>query len=107
MDYKQFRKQLSEATGHTLADTDTLVEAFAAVLRSCGTELDAVAVPSFGTFTTDKHDEEIRTDAATGRRTLVPAGDTHGLHPRRRPPPQALPRAGSNPQRTLTWSSAG
>lgn len=72
MDYKQFRKQLSEATGHTLADTDTLVEAFAAVLRGCGTELDAVAVPSFGTFTTEKHDEEIRTDAATGRRTLFP-----------------------------------
>lgn len=72
MDYKQFRKHLSEATGHTLADTDTLVEAFAAVLRSCSTELDAVAVPSFGTFTTEKHDEEIRTDAATGRRTLFP-----------------------------------
>lgn len=63
---------MAEACGHTTADTDVLVEALCDVLRRAGTELDAIAVPSFGTFKTVKYDEEIRPDLSTGRNMLLP-----------------------------------
>ena len=72
MDYKQLRKILAERTGRSAEDVDALVEGLSVVLQQCGSELHSVAVPTFGTFTTVKHDEEIRQDLSTGKRMLLP-----------------------------------
>lgn len=51
---------------------DNMPKHLAEVIRQALTELDSVAVPSFGTFTPVKRDEEIITDLSTGRRMLLP-----------------------------------
>ena len=72
MDYKSFRRILADKLGRKTSDIDALVEGLAIVLRqSCG-ELDSVAIPTFGTFAAKKHDEEVITDLATGKKLLVP-----------------------------------
>lgn len=72
MDYKQFCRILSERTGRNQADVDALIDGLSVVLRQYGSELDAVAVPTFGTFNPVKRDEEICKDLSTGKRMLLP-----------------------------------
>ena len=72
MDYKQFRKRLTELTGRSSADVDALVEGLSIILRDTCSELDSVAIPTFGTFTAVKHNEEVVTDLSTGKRMLLP-----------------------------------
>lgn len=72
MDYKQLRKILTERTGRTAEDIDALVEGLSVVLQQTGANLDAVAIPTFGTFNPVKHDEEISQDLSTGKRMLLP-----------------------------------
>lgn len=72
MDYKQFRHQLCEATGRSGADIDALIEGFSIILRQHASEVDSVAIPSFGTFVAEKHQEEIVNDLSTGHRMLIP-----------------------------------
>ncbi len=72
MDHKQFKKRLSELTGRTGADIDALIEGLAIILRDSCSELDSVAVPTFGTFKPIKHKEEIVDDLSTGKRMLLP-----------------------------------
>ena len=72
MDYKQFRKRLCELTGRQSADIDALVEGFAMILRDSCSELDSVAIPTFGTFVPKKHKEQIVDDLSTGKRMLMP-----------------------------------
>lgn len=81
MDYKQFRKRLSELTGRTGADVDALVEGLAMVLRDSCAELDSVAIPTFGTFTAVKHKEEVVDDLSTGKRMLLPPEIKIEFHP--------------------------
>lgn len=49
-----------------------LTEHLAAIIRRAAMNMDSVAIPSFGTFTPVKHDEEITTDLSTGKRMLLP-----------------------------------
>lgn len=72
MDYKQLRKTLSERTGRTQSDIDALIEGLSVVLQQTGSELDAVAIPTFGTFNPVKHDEEVCRDLSTGKSMLLP-----------------------------------
>lgn len=72
MDSKQFITALAERSGHATATANILVEKLTSALVDFGMELDAVAVPGFGTFTTSKHDEMIIEDRSTGKRTLLP-----------------------------------
>lgn len=51
---------------------DNIATHFAEVMCQALTDLDSVAIPSFGTFTPVKRDEEITTDLSTGRRMLLP-----------------------------------
>lgn len=81
MDYKQFRKRLSELTGRENSDVDALVEAFSIILRDSCTELDSVAIPTFGTFVPVKHNEEVVTDLSTGKRMLMPPEIVIEFHP--------------------------
>lgn len=53
-------------------DVKSMLAAMSEAILGFCTELDAVAVPGFGTFTPVKTDELIVTDAATGARTLLP-----------------------------------
>ena len=81
MDYKQFRKRLTELTGRSSADVDALVEGLSIILRDTCSELDSVAIPTFGTFTAVKHNEEVVTDLSTGKRMLLPPGINKEFHP--------------------------
>lgn len=72
MDYKQLRKNICEQTGRTAADVDALTEGLSLILQQTGAELDAVAVPTFGTFRPVKHNETISEDLSTGKRMLLP-----------------------------------
>lgn len=67
-----FVTDLARRIGRDRKATETLLAALSqAVARSCG-ELDTVAVPGFGNFQAVKHDEQVITDRATGRRMLLP-----------------------------------
>jgi Bacterial nucleoid DNA-binding protein len=72
MDNKTFisrlAKRLNREQGQVAALTDGLLTAF----REAATSLDSIAIPGFGTFKTEKTDEQISTDAVTGRRMLLP-----------------------------------
>lgn len=81
MDYKSFKKRLSEVTARSEADVDALVDALAVVIREAATDLDSVAVPTFGTFVPVKHNEEVVTDLSTGKRMLVPPEITLEFQP--------------------------
>lgn len=72
MNHKDFRRKLCEATGRQPADVDALIEGFSILLREAGAELDPVAIPTFGTFVPEKHQEEIVNDLSTGHRMLLP-----------------------------------
>ena len=81
MDYKQFRKRLCQLTGHASADVDALTDGLALIIRESCSELDSVAIPTFGTFVPVKHKEEVVTDLSTGRKLLVPPEITLEFHP--------------------------
>ncbi len=83
MDYKQLRKILVDRTGRSQADIDALVEGLSVVLRQHGAELDAVAVPTFGTFSPVKHDEVVSEDLSTGKRMLLPPRNRYGIRAER------------------------
>ncbi|MCH5221829.1 MAG: HU family DNA-binding protein [Muribaculaceae bacterium] len=81
MDYKQFRKRLTELTGRDNADVDALVESLSIILRDSCADMDNVAIPTFGTFVPVKHKEEVRTDLSSGKRMLLPPEITLEFHP--------------------------
>lgn len=72
MDHKTFIQRLSRTIGEDQHTTAAMTDALAAVLRTAASGRTSVAVPSFGTFTPVKADEEIVTDRVTGRRMLLP-----------------------------------
>lgn len=72
MDYKIFRRRLAERLGRPVSDIEALTEGLAMVIRQSGSEVDSVAVPTFGTFVATKHDESVTTDLSTGRKMLLP-----------------------------------
>lgn len=81
MDYKQLRKQLADISGRTADDVDSLVEGLGAILRDCASDLDTVAVPTFGSFVPVKHKEEVVDDLSTGKRMLLPPEIKLEFHP--------------------------
>lgn len=81
MDYKQFRKRLSELTGRENSDVDALVEGLSIILRESCSDIDSVAIPTFGTFVPVKHKEEVVTDLSTGNRMLMPPEIVVEFHP--------------------------
>lgn len=69
---KTLTSELARRIGRDRKATETLLAALSQALgKHCG-ELDTVAIPSFGSFTAVKHDEQIITDRATGGRMLLP-----------------------------------
>lgn len=72
MDSKQLRKLLADRMGRSLADIDALTEGLSVVIRQNCSNLDTVAVPTFGSFVPVKHNEEVTRDLSTGKSMLMP-----------------------------------
>lgn len=81
MDYETFSSKVAERFGHDASDVDALVEGLALVLAHSCSDLDSVAVPTFGTFAPRKHPEEVVDDMATGKKMLVPPEITVEFRP--------------------------
>lgn len=72
MDNKSFVGNLARKLNCDAATASRLIEGLGTILREqCG-EGNRVAFPGFGTFEGVKHNEEVTTDLATGRRMLLP-----------------------------------
>lgn len=71
----------AEAAGCTAAQASAIAGAFAACLRERCAQFDSVAIPGFGSFATEKTDEHVDTDPATGRTMLMPPHISLGFHP--------------------------
>lgn len=71
MDSNSFIGRLSMQTGLPAEEISEKLGAMAEILKSYCRDMDAVAVPGFGTFTPIKHDESIQTDSE-GKRFLTP-----------------------------------
>ncbi len=72
MDYKQFRRHMAERMGRSVTDIDSLTEGLGIVISQVCSELDSVAIPTFGTFIPVKHDESISNDLSSGKKMLLP-----------------------------------
>lgn len=72
MDNKTFIAGLAAQLGIDINETSRLSEALTCVIREAGAEGEAVAVPAFGTFDIEKHDEYVVCDPSNGQRLLMP-----------------------------------
>jgi DNA-binding protein HU-beta/integration host factor subunit alpha len=72
MDNKTFTSKLSRTLGRDTKDVTALINGLSVILRERCSAMDSVAIPSFGTFTPKKVDEQISTDLSTGQRLLLP-----------------------------------
>ena len=72
MDNKTLVARVAEKMGKSKTDVTRLMEALAGAVAAHCAEMDTVALPGFGSFVPVKHDEEIRVNPDTGRRTLYP-----------------------------------
>lgn len=65
-------EHIAEKTGMDSQKTQLLLEALSKSLSRHSHDLDSVAIPGFGTFITQKIEEELRNDLATGRQMIFP-----------------------------------
>lgn len=72
MDNKHYISKLSTAVDLPAKEVQQLVGEVAAIFAELLEAGETIAIPSFGTFATNKNDEYIKVDEATGRRTLYP-----------------------------------
>lgn len=72
MDNKTIISSLAQKLGRESRDINILIKGFATIIKEkCG-NMDAIAIPGFGTFEPKKEDERIATDSSTGKRMLLP-----------------------------------
>ena len=71
MDTKELISSLSNVTGQSSEEISRKIDSVAKVLKNFCKDLDAVAVPGFGTFMPVKEDEIVVADE-NGRDTLLP-----------------------------------
>ncbi len=72
MDNKQYITQLSRRATLNYKETQQLVSSAIATIIEILSQGDNVAIPTFGTFGTEKRDEYIDVDSNTGKRMLFP-----------------------------------
>lgn len=72
MDNKKLVETVAANMGRTTDDVEKLVDALAGVLRTRCSEMDSVAIPSFGVFEPKKKNERVVVHPSTGKRMLVP-----------------------------------
>lgn len=72
MDNKHLLNHIAKDMERPVADVATLVEALSNVIATqCG-NLNAIAVPGFGTFEGKKRNERVVTNPGNGKKMLVP-----------------------------------
>lgn len=81
MDYKSFINGMAMQSGQTSEDVDATVKALVDILGDCFCKLDSVAIPAFGTFKPEKHDEYIAPDPEDGSLTCYPPSITLSFKP--------------------------
>ena len=69
---KQLAERLASRTGLDARFLESFVSATASAIVTHCADLDTVAFPGFGNFSSEKHDEKIEIDSATGKRMLLP-----------------------------------
>lgn len=72
MDNKTFHTILAQRLRCDNEATARLIEGFGMIIKEQCSNAGKVAIPGFGAFEGEKHDEEISTDLASGRRMLLP-----------------------------------
>ena len=72
MNNKEFIAELASRTGFSVKDTQTLVNNIVNAMGDAFQEDNAVLVPNFGVFETQKKMERIMVNPASGQRMLVP-----------------------------------
>lgn len=72
MDQKAFVSTLAQRMSCDNATAAGLLDKLSALLADQCSEENRIAIPGFGTFEGLKHDEEITTDLASGKRMLLP-----------------------------------
>ncbi len=72
MQHKELVDKLSKSLGRSKSDVNKLLEALSNVVVERCSELDSISVPRLGTIEAVKHNESIKTDPNTNKRTLLP-----------------------------------
>ena len=72
MDNKTIVSSLAQRLGREPKDINILIKGFATIIKEKCSNMDAIAIPGFGTFEPQKEDERIVTDLSTGKRMLLP-----------------------------------
>ena len=72
MDNRTLIGRVAKATGTDPRSTTAMAEALTRLMADSAAALDNVAIPGFGTFVSDKEDERVAVDPATGSRCLMP-----------------------------------
>lgn len=76
MNHQELLHKVSAQTQMSPEQTAQCMEALSQSIRDFCNDLDAVAIPGFGTVSASKNDESIQVDPASGQRTLVPPSIT-------------------------------
>ncbi|MBO4995522.1 MAG: HU family DNA-binding protein [Muribaculaceae bacterium] len=72
MNYDTFTDELANAMGLESSKIDVLTQALSQTIEGFCADLDAVAIPGFGTFQPVKTNEKLEEDPSTGKRILLP-----------------------------------
>lgn len=81
MDSKTFNSTLAAMMDEDARQVGVMTDAFAAILREATRKPADVAIPSFGTFITEKQDETVVKDLSTGHRMMLPPRITMTFQP--------------------------
>jgi DNA-binding protein HU-beta/integration host factor subunit alpha len=69
---RQLTTDLGKRIGRDKKATEVLLQALGQAIRQHCSELDTIAIPSFGNFVAIKHNEQIVTDHTSGTKLLLP-----------------------------------
>ncbi len=72
MEHKQYVTKLAKKTSLDYKETASLLQSVTTAIADLLSEGDTLMLPSFGSFSTVKHDESIITDISTGKHMLMP-----------------------------------
>lgn len=71
-EYNEILQSIAAARNIEVEEAERIVNGFIKQLRDSCKDLDAVAIPGFGTFQPVKTLEHVVVDESTGKRTLMP-----------------------------------
>lgn len=72
MDYKSFINGIAMQSGRTTDSAEAISQKLIEIFRNSFCDLDEVAIPAFGTFKPEKHDEYIASDLSDGSLVCYP-----------------------------------